>query len=264
MSYIPNNRSIDDMKLWSVKRFDVKAGQKCCYIRSCAILPNKQLIFADENNQRLVVVGTDGKHVCDMIVSQRPFDIEPIDSAKIAVSYGIAKYIEVINIEDKKVESRMELKGFCSGLTLVNGKLLVLVNGHGIQEIDLTIKTVTSLELPVKQSFVITSGGERLYCADLQSNSLCCYMSGILVWRLTSPLLHISQAISADEYGNVFLTETDTNQIVAISFDGANTRKLLDDKQGINLPSAVYYDKSTKHLLVCNRENGRAFLYSLM
>ncbi|CAC5400824.1 unnamed protein product [Mytilus coruscus] len=90
------------------------------------------------------------------------------------------------------------------------------------------------------------------------------YMSGILVWRLTSPLLQISQAISADAYGNVFLAETDSNQIVAISCDGGNTRKLLDDKQGIILPSAVYYDKSTKHLLVCNRENGRAFLYSLM
>lgn len=259
-----NNRAIDDMKLWSVKCLNVKAGQKCCYIRSCAILPNKQLIFADENNQRLVVIGNDGNHVFDIIVSHRPFDIEPIDSEKIAVSYGMAKYIEIINIGNKKVESRMNLKGFCSGITLVNGKLLVLVNGHGIQEIDLMKRTITSLELPVKQSFVITSGGDRLYCADLKSNSLCCYMSGILVWRLTSPLLQISQAISADACGNVFLAETDSNQIVAISCDGGNTRKLLDDKQGIILPSAVYYDKSTKHLLVCNRENGRAFLYSLM
>lgn len=260
-------RSIGDMKIWLKQNIKLQSSSdtKCSYIRSCLISPTKEIVFADENNKRLIVYSKDGVFARDMCLSGRPFDLETIDSDRIVVSYGIGKYVEIINLQDGHVDKRMKLNGFCSGISYLNGKLFVLVNGIGIQEIDLVKNTMTTLEANVGKAFVLTTTENRIYYTDLETNTLCCCnMTGMPLWDVTSHLFDCSQSISADVFGNVFIAATQSNQIVAISSDGQNIRKFLDDKQGIILPAAVYYDKSDKCLLICNRDSGQAYMYNLM
>lgn len=260
-------RSIGDMKIWLKQNIKLRSRSdtKYPYIRSCLISPTKEIVFADEHNKRLIVYSKDGVFTRDICLSGRPFDLETIYSDRIVVSYGIGKYVEIINLQNGKVDKRMKLNGFCSGISYLNGRLFVLVNGIGIQEIDLVKNTMTTLEANVGKAFVLTTTENRIYYTDLETNTLCCCdMTGMPLWDVTSPLLDCIQSISADVFGNVFMAATQSNQIVAISSDGQNIRKFLDDKQGIILPVAVYYDKSDKCLLICNRDSRQAYMYNLM
>lgn len=254
------------MKLWKTKSLNMNKGNRCSYVRSCTILPNGSIIVVDENNSRIVVWSQDKTYPHDLQLSNKPFDVEHIGSNKVAVSYGIAKYIEILDIETSVVDKTLKLKGFCSGLTHIADRLYVLVFGHGIKIVNLfTLSVLNEIPLNAKKTFSITSCKDFLYCLDLGNDAIFCIdVNGVLIWNFKSPALHECQALTADVQGNIFVAAPHTNQILSISADGRDIKKLLDYKNGIMLPSAIYYDKTEKRLLVCDRDSCKATLYNFM
>lgn len=261
MSYRP----VQDMKLWHTKKMAITKGDKCSYFRSCAALPDGSVVFADENNRRLIIMGIDRNHSYDLELSDKPFDIESIGSNNIAVSYGNINKLEVWDLDQKCVLSKLKLKGFCSGLTHIDNKLYVLVFNHGIQVIDLGTLSVIK-EIPTSDAtFTIASCYDRLYYIDLRLKILFCInQNGLLIWKIKSENLDECQTLTIDTHGNVFATAPHLNKIISVSADGTRIQTLLDFKDGFHLPAAIHYDKVNKRLLICERENCNALLYSFI
>jgi DNA-binding beta-propeller fold protein YncE len=59
-----------------------------------------------------------------------------------------------------------------------------------------------------------------------------------------------------------FSQSSSNNSVVVISPDGKRCRTVLGESDGIDTPTAIYFDKVKNNLVVCN-ENGTAFLYKV-
>ncbi|XP_063420778.1 uncharacterized protein LOC134705995 [Mytilus trossulus] len=75
-------------------------------ITGCIILSDYRIIFADYTGSMLMEYNNKGKHIRDILVDHRPFDLAAVYSDRIVVSYGVSKYMEIINT-NRENEGRM-------------------------------------------------------------------------------------------------------------------------------------------------------------
>jgi hypothetical protein len=118
-------------------------------ITGCIVCPNAKMIFADYYfNRRLVILNDNGTLYKEIPCSlSAPYDVTNIDDRNVAVSAGNG--IEIINIDTKKTERRINTGQRCSGITYHNGILLWCEVKRGIQMMKLSDDRITTL---VKQS----------------------------------------------------------------------------------------------------------------
>ncbi|CAG2229940.1 unnamed protein product [Mytilus edulis] len=64
------------------------------------------------------------------------------------------------------------------------------------------------------------------------------------------------RGITSDNDGNLFVVGVDSSNVVIISNDGKHHRQILTGEDGLNEPSAIFFDKHTKKLLILDPSCG--------
>jgi len=126
-----------------------------------------------------------------------------------------------------------------------------------------------SMSLLVKQerfptnTYVITSG-DNICRTNYKTNTVCCHkINGDKLWEFQDvAMIRTPTGVAVDRYLNVYVASLGNNSLVVISPDGKSCRTVLDDSDGINQPTAIYFDKVKNNLVVCNY-HGTAFLYKV-
>ena len=262
----PSVKSINDIKFTLHNTFDIPEGKNKIGITGCILCPNGKMILVDfHSNHRLVILNDDGTLDKEIPCSLGfPCDVTYLDDRTVAV----ATYngIEIINIDTKKSERRINTDKWCSGITYHNGVLLWCKKQKGIILMKLSDDRITTL---VKQSNLeydsyIATCREKIYQTNRNTNTVTCYtIKGDKLWEYKDEsLLKDPRGVTVDNNGNVYVTSHSSGSVVVLEPDGRQGRQILSNDYELIAPTGIYFDKSKNSFIVANYF-GPCFLYQM-
>ena len=215
------------------------------------------------NNNRLVILNDDGTLDKEIRYSlSYPRDVTYLDDRNVAVSAGNG--IEIINIDTKKTERRINTSQFCCGITYHNGVLLWCEEQRGIVMMKLSDDRSTTLvkQISLPSDSYITTCGEKIYQTDHNTNTVTCYtIKGDKLWEYKDEsVLSDPRGVTVDNNYNVYTTSLMSSSVVVLEPDGRQGRQILSGGDGLRAGTGIYFDKSKNSLIVANFF-GPCFLY---
>ncbi|XP_071149184.1 E3 ubiquitin-protein ligase TRIM71-like [Mytilus edulis] len=259
-------KTIDDVKLILQKTITT-GGEN---IRGCCMSVIGEFFFTDHNlGKQLNVVASDGKFKFNMLLDPSyGYDITIINEKTIAITSGSSSEhigIDIIDIESQKKNKFISLPDRPWGITRDQDSLFVCVKRRGIYKVN-TVDYTTSYMISCNLSnySYVSIFADKIYYTDRRDNRVvCCDCSGSSVWMFKDESVLMSpRGITSDNDGNLFVVGVDSSNVVIISNDGKLHRQILTNKDGLYEPSAIFFDKHTKKLLVANKKQS-AFLYNV-
>ncbi|VDI70799.1 Hypothetical predicted protein [Mytilus galloprovincialis] len=259
-------QSLDSIRLLLRQKFTIKGVNKIKNVCGGVILTNNHLLIVDKGLQRVIKeYNEDGRHIRDIPVSGKPFDLTVIDIDRIAVSYN-DRYMEILNIKDNEVNAKVAFKWPCYGIACQNGKVYIKVLNEGIVEFDVSSKRLRTFgeQYGGPSIIYIATTKNRIYCTDLVNKTIYCRsITGADIWTFTDESLVQPMGISVDGNENVFVVGTDSSNLMVIQRKRKLSKTLLTAADGLNNPVIVHYNQDTKLLLICNA-GGNSFVYSVI
>ncbi|VDI67635.1 Hypothetical predicted protein [Mytilus galloprovincialis] len=261
------SNTINDINLTLLKRFEISKGRKSLSISGCTIMPTRKIVFVDKTNHCLTIHSENGSFVCEIPVSHSPVNITCIDENTVAVTHNEKPYhIEIINIANRKIVKRIKTSHQCYGITHQNGRLIYYETGSGIQTADISDESSTAAVVTIdgKQHWnYVTSSKDKIYHTSNEPNTVTCYtITGQKVWDYKDDsMLKSIRGVTIDNDSNVYVVSLEDNNVVVLSPDGKNARRLLEGSV-IQVPYGIHFDK-VKNILLINDIHGTAFLYNI-
>ncbi|CAC5362586.1 unnamed protein product [Mytilus coruscus] len=244
------------------QQFNIKKSKNENQIITSCIKRGNTLVFIDSGNDRLIICNSDGTDIHYIPLSYDPWYMTVVNSNTVAVSCGRDSTIMIINISTRSVTLTINTSGYCYGISYNDNNLYVVIDTRIIHLMDLTGKVIRTIPLPSDSIFDITVDRDRLVCIDVTS-IYCCSLDGKLMWKFEKDKIQDLRLVTTDDEGNVYVTDINSHTVVVISDDGKHHREILTTSDGLNWPSGIYFDKKENIVLVCNHEDGKAFLFDV-
>jgi hypothetical protein len=143
--------------------------------------------------------------------------------------------------------------------------LVFSVIGKGLMKVNLKDENIVEIVAFAADLWsCITSFNDKLYYTySMCSEVVCCDINGTIFWTFTDKsVLKTPRAITVDDYGNVYVIDTNLVNVIVISPDGKEHRQLLSKADRLDNPRALHYDRQTRQLLVANAKTS-ACIYSV-
>lgn len=220
------------------------------------------LVFTDYNYNKLMLCNADSTDLHHISVSYTPHYITKLDNSTVAVSCYYNKTILIINISKGVVTSRISTSDLCRGISYNDNNLYVVIGGCILHVMNLTGKIIRTIPLPSDTIFDITVDRDRLVFVEYIS-IYCCSLDGNLIWKFENEKYQDFRRVTTDSEGNVYVTDLNTNTVVVVSADGRQYREILTESNGLNCPRGIYFEKPENVLVVCDRQDGQAFLFDV-
>lgn len=110
----------------------------------------------------------------------------------------------------------------------------------------------------------ITTIKDRIYYVILKQGTVyCCSTSGESIWNFDDGSLILAGGIAADSDKNVFVVGIKSNNLLMLQNSGQVCETILTEADGLQEPTRVCFNKEKNILLVCNKRNGSAYLFSV-
>ncbi|CAC5404476.1 TRIM2_3 [Mytilus coruscus] len=263
---VPTPRKISNIQLQLIKTFRISMREKNAEmnITGCVMLSNGHLLMVNCAGKSLIEYTNTGEHIRDIPVSGTPFGIAVINPRCIVVSYATANFLAIMNNITFKVEKKIRFKRSARGLSQENGRLYVVSGYASIQVLDLSGRQLETLKIASYSVMNLTTNTDYIFYTDYNSNKVhCCLMSGEELWQFKSESINYPDGIAIDSNHNVLVLGFESNKLIIFQHDGKESKTLLTESDGLDGPSAVYYDKGKRTLLICNQD-GTVFLYKVV
>ncbi|CAG2208007.1 unnamed protein product [Mytilus edulis] len=223
--------SIDDVKL-TLRRTVKTFGSD---IISCCFFPDGRMVFSCYGNDKIHVLKTNGSLDFTLKPGSKTSHIDFIEkSQQLVVTSGFNyKYIKIINVINRKTEK-----------TVVVGTQI-----YGIVH---------------KDEKLFYNGGKSWITCCNDDSVTCCDLQGAVKWKVELYTnLKGARGITVDNYGRVYVSGYESNNVVVISTDGSKHRVLLSGKDGLKKPQSLCFNRKNNNLLIANQEND-AFIYDIL
>ncbi|CAC5389889.1 unnamed protein product [Mytilus coruscus] len=267
---VEKGQSVNNIKL----NFNQKLETSCDEIRGCGVTVSGGFLFTDYHNigEKLVVLSADGMHEETIHLSEQysSFDLVCIDDDTVAVTTGDSyidteKGLLIVDLTIGNVITAVDLPSIPYGITFDGKSIILCCEGEDLQMIsyrDLTISTIPNT-LMAECSYLATHADKIFYTHASDNRVSCCLYSGEPVWVFKNErVLKNPRGITVDNKGNVFVVGMDSGNILVISSDGKQYHQIQTKQYGLTKPSAIFYDKIKKRMLVTNKNNF-AHLYDI-
>ncbi|CAC5403173.1 unnamed protein product [Mytilus coruscus] len=209
--------------------------------------------------KQLTVLASDGTLKYSMSLDpSEGYDITLVDEKTVAITSGqtLKKTgIDILNIRNRTKKKFIKLLGPPYGITSDHDSLLVCVEGRGIYKVntmDYSSCRVISCILPAK-SYVSVFADKIYYTNDKDHSVVCCDRNGDCIWTFKDDsVLKWAKGITVDNDGNVYVVGQGSSNMLIISNDGKHHKEILSEEDGLCAPSAIFFDKQKRELLVTN------------
>lgn len=251
--------------LLTLKRsISIKKGKRDNYITSCTVLPNGKFIFVDCSDKRLIVCHEDGSHNRDIPLSNQPWDLTVVGRQRVAVTVPLEHAILIIDVASGLTIRRFDVESQCYGIDFSDGKLVVISHRDGIKFINLEGNVEESLSLSVSNVWYVAVCNDQIVYSEWNTHTIhCCDRDGKTLWKFKDENLRNPRAITYDEEGHIYVTGRWSNNVVAISPDGKQSKVLLSKTDGLDCPTGVFYEKDKRRLLLCSSFQGAVSYYEV-
>ncbi|CAC5369284.1 unnamed protein product [Mytilus coruscus] len=212
-----------NIRLKLKKRFKVNKNGLMMNLSGCIMLSNSNLLIADYLVSNVIMeYRKDGKHIRDIPCSGKPFDLTVIDTDRIAVSYGISKYIDILNMKNNTVDRKVQFDNSCYGISYQDNKLFISTGGIVI--IDITGEVLKTLD--TNNGLYLETTIDKIYFAVKRDHTIhCISMAGEEIWVHKVESLVDPMGITVDDYQNVFVVDRNSNLLKVIQHDGRANKK---------------------------------------
>jgi F0F1-type ATP synthase membrane subunit b/b' len=258
----PNSIDIDDVKL--EKRTEMSFTEIFTMVTNCVVIHNGCLLFTDFDSGRLVLYDANGIFLRYIKVESKPFDLVVINETVVAVTLAKAKKVLFLELIQCNVVKSFSTVGECYGIDHVSNRFAVSVQGVCIQIFDgqgILIKTIpfvcTALVFLKSNICYVEVGSNMLRCCDLEGSNM---------WELKLPVdkFYDYPSMTIDEYGNIYITEINSNQVFIVAEDGARYRKILQQSDGLLNVNGIFINAKKQQLLLCTKREDMAVLYDVL
>ena len=148
----------------------------------------------------------------------------------------------------------------------VRGRTIYYCTGsNGLKMLNLSDNSVSDIiNIDISDVDYVATSGDKLYYTNYYTHTVtCCDLHGRIQWELNDErVLQYPYGVTVDNDGKVYIVGYNSNNVVVISPDGERHRQLLSDKDGLEDPAVLDYDRSTNRLLVVNQER-TTFLFDV-
>ncbi|CAC5410388.1 unnamed protein product [Mytilus coruscus] len=261
----PHSNNFDNVSL----KFKRTIQTHLSKVRGCTFLPDGKMVFSSDSSKQVRVLKPDGSDDFHLNKIGSVWDVVYIGDNSVAVTSGgtsFSKQINIIDVLNKKVKKTLNAKSANYGVTFKDGRLIYCAQDKGLKMISLSDESITSIgtRKMLSPANVANHGDRLFYTNEINNNVTCCDFHGNILWTFSADsALVYPLGISVDNDGNVYVAGRWSNSVVVISTDGQRHRQLLSEKDGLELPTAVEYDRSNNKLLVANG-SGNAFVYDVV
>ncbi|CAC5401296.1 unnamed protein product [Mytilus coruscus] len=245
-----------------------KLQTSCIVTRGCCVSVKCGYLFTDYNGgyEKLVALNSNGNHeyIIDFPNPYNSFDLVFIDDNTVAVTTGYSHGtgVMIIDLPIKQVNMFVELPDTPFGITFDGESLICCSSENGIYMISCSDFSYTNIRntivsLHSHDSYVATHGDNIFYTASYEDKVSCLNRHRReIVWVFTNEsVLKTPEGIAVDDKGNVFVVRTRSCNIVVISPDGKQYNQIKIFERDFLYPSAIFFDKIRKQILVANEDN---------
>lgn len=229
-------------------------------ISSSVIIQQDMLLVCFFDIPALGVVNEDGMITKMQKLTSKPWNIAIIpNTGKAMVSLAREKsiqYVKIKNLElEKKVSVEEKFPSEIWGIAVRKGRIALgsfgkvyLCNMNLDVLIDLTVGAGMVYYLNFDKS-------DRLYCVIKDTGEVYRFLkTGKLSFKYSLNDYPDIGGIASDKYGNLMITDGNTNSIIEISSEGKKHRQILEGKDGIKNPAALFFNKTFTKLFVLNSD----------
>ncbi|CAC5384866.1 unnamed protein product [Mytilus coruscus] len=259
---LPILKSFESLKLTLLK--EVKTNGE--NVTGCSYLPGGNMVFSHNSKDKLQILKVDGSKDFEIKPDYEIFDVVYNYKDNILVaSTDVNKCFLFIDIQRKEIKKSFKLEARCNGVDIAEESLIYCAGEKGIQRINFSDKSVaTIISKNQERKSYVAFFDNKMYYTNISSHKLkCCNLEGRTQWKYNyRDILRFSRGISVDNDGNVYVVGQRSNNVVVISPDGQRHREVLSNKDGLDQPRAIHYDKTSNRLLVANK-SGTAFMFNV-
>lgn len=259
-----NRREIGKIKLGLKKAFrNKRIGVVRLEIKACLILDDR-LVYIEWNSKGLFQHRADGSFIDTMTVKNEPFDLTPIDSNRVAVTYPFTNHFQIIDISVKEFQD-IEFQKFCYGIKWYKERLYICVDGGGILVATFNGEIENKIPVDIQISTRLDIEEDKIYYARTNINTIyCCDFSGNQLWIFSDEHYRMPLGIRLNGKGCLYITWYESNNVMVLSCDGKEHKELKGKTDGIEHPRCLYYDKQRDLLLVCNDFSDESLLFNVL
>ncbi|CAG2207038.1 unnamed protein product [Mytilus edulis] len=216
---------------------------------SDCVIKNDHLVFTDYFNNILHIYNINGSHYRTIRLSNHPKCIAVIKENDVAVSFN--RDIEIIDINTEQVKNTIVTRGVTSGISYQNKLMYVVIGHRTIDVMKITGEIFRSIHCPFQSLHIgLSTDTDSLFLTDpLTLTVYCCDLYGSVRWKFSNVKMPMPTGVTTDDNGNVYIVCNKSNNVVVVSPDGKHHKELLTEKDGLQKPTGIYYDKSNDCLL---------------
>lgn len=240
-----------------------KEDLETCWITGMVVLKDSSLIVADNNNNRIKLLGPSHQILNSINLSTPPFDIALLNQSEAVYTLPDVKQIQFIQIvgqSDLKYGSALKLDFDCNGISTLRENLIVtsiteklarLINIKG--EVIWTAFTDTCGNKLFEWPWYVETNKEsnKIYISDRGKSTITTLDGNGKVMSVRDVRGKGPRGIVLDDVGNMYVCHYMTDELEIISTDYARDRRVLLAKQdGIKHPQSLCYDEEKGQLLL--------------
>ncbi|XP_063411207.1 uncharacterized protein LOC134694141 [Mytilus trossulus] len=246
-------RSDDNKKQISpVSSFQTDIFGKDVTIFKGCFIPDGRLLLSSMSTNQLFICNLDGTDAQSIDLIYTPHSVALYDNSQALVTSRGGCYIQTINLTTLKPEKKIYIGRSCEAVTSLDGKICLSTSGNSLTMISLNgvvlKKTVTKFN---PYNISINTAGD-IYCTGQFGHVY------VLLANNEEPVIYNEMSggngIAVGDHNSIFVAQYDLNLINKISSNGEvnSVENILNEDDGIILPTALSYDNETRHLMVVN------------
>ncbi|XP_052082878.1 uncharacterized protein LOC127720341 [Mytilus californianus] len=262
---VPVSNTVDNIKLTKMCSFQTPDGvSNDMLITGIDVFDDGRIVLADyrSQNKRLIIMNPVGQLIKTITFKDQCYDVAVIEKDTVATTLVFKKEIVIVDVTSSKVQRSMPTSHRCYGISYTGEQLVVNINNKSVQFFDVSGNAVSSLSIADIFTYCSVFNDQLYYTKSKVDEVYSIDLNGIFVWKYECQKSDNPTGITNDASGNVFVTHSDSHQVLVLGKDGKQSRIFLTKEDGLQYPRAIHCNRKNNTLLVCN-EYGKCFMYKV-
>lgn len=254
-----------EIKFTYLTSISLLKGNNAPIIKDIRVLSNGHVVMADGNNKRLLTSEIGGIKQNEIGLPGKPFCIAKAPDDTIAVSLYESGKVVMVDVFKRQIFREIVIT--CFGVVFTDDYLILNCGVTGLKAMDMNGDVFEAVKGVRGDGYLFIGIDNNVYCNCSGTNQiLCCNIRRNLTQPFSKLSIEHPLGTTVDDEGFIYEVgvQSPSSNIIneegckasesvhMISSSGKHHRLVLTKKDGVNNPYAVFFDKSTKTLLVAN------------
>ncbi|KAH3749422.1 hypothetical protein DPMN_183920 [Dreissena polymorpha] len=242
----------------SVHNVRISSDSGVCNIGAICVLPEGQVLVADDNNKTIKLLDQQHKVVSHCSMTTWPFHMCQITPSEVAVTLKNIHEIQFITVNNRKLVTgrKLQLKHACFGIAF-HKEDLYITDQTALYKYTLSGKKVSKMFEDKSGPYTVyrcavSPTGDKLYITDTSHDKLLTLArDGSVLATFTDPALQGQGGIHVTPAGQVLVCGGSSHTIIQVDDEGRKKLAILATKEdGVVNPRSVCYNRHTASILV--------------